>query len=125
MQFIKYLTVQLVAYTADFSVFNILHLGQEIEPAFANPAAKLAGVLLAFTLHRYFTFKAKGPPFLQFIRYSALLPANILFSTGVLSLGLWLGFGAITAKIGSDCISLPLFFILNKIFTFGEIEPKK
>lgn len=120
MTFVRYIAIQLLAYSIDMGAFLIaLNIGV-VGAVFANVIAKLAAGLFAFVAHRHFTFRVadgvagRG----QAIRYFVLLALNIPLASAILALLLmWLP-EPVAAKFIADVICVGLTYLLSKNFIF-------
>lgn len=87
MTFIRYVTIQLVAYIIDMGGFLIILKFGVFGPLPSNVVSKIAAGIFAFFAHRHVTFRCseKANRNMQAILYFTLLVINIPFSTIVLS----------------------------------------
>lgn len=122
MTFVRYVTIQLLAYGIDMGLFLIiLKLGLS-EPIMANVFAKLAAGIFAFIVHRNFTFRVAESSAIkhQAIRYFVLLALNIPVSSAILaSLLVWIA-TPVAAKFIADIICVALTYALSKYFIFTD-----
>lgn len=139
MTFLKYLTIQVLAYGIDMGTFllilhlkdiytiplpiylsNICPVSGDIYPILANVIAKLMAGCFAFVAHRYFTFKVADSGFVwrQAVRYFLVLAINVPFASALLGLILvWLPL-PVVAKFISDVICVVISYFLSKKFIF-------
>ena len=120
MTFVKYISIQVVAYGIDMGLFLIvLHSGY-LGPIIANVLAKLAAGTIAFIAHRSFTFRVAMTSTLkhQAIRYFLLLALNVPIASAILSLILaWIA-NPVAAKFIADVVCVVLTYGLSKHFVF-------
>lgn len=117
MQASKYLAVQLLAYCIDWAVFLALFTVSGAA-FFSNLAAKCAALILAFVLHRNFTFNASsGNSVGQAISYFSLGVSVSIASSFLLVL-----FSKVmpeaAAKLISDVILIFATFLISKFIIF-------
>ena len=120
MTFLRYLSVQLVAYAIDIGVFFLLFAPGLAAPALANVTGKIAAGLFAFFAHRHFTFRLGGRPgrAIEAVRYFALLAVNAPVSSLIL-LGFLAFIANVTAaKVASDVVAVGLTFALTRWLVF-------
>ena len=93
MSFIRYVGVQLIVYAVEFGSFLFLVGVGWLGPVTANALLKAAAAVLAFIMHRYFTFPQDkdlpdraSPHCIQALRYGFLLGLNIPVSSLILYL---------------------------------------
>ncbi|MDC8760848.1 GtrA family protein [Janthinobacterium fluminis] len=120
MRFLKYAVTQVGCFIVDFVAFAaFLHMSQS--PAGSNALAKVLSGLLAFYIHRHYTFadrqEQQGR---QAGRYIALWAINIPFTSAMVELiNMAIGIPYV-AKIGSDGISFCLNYLISKKFIFNS-----
>lgn len=120
MTFVRYITIQLLAYGIDMGAFLIvLNIGV-VGPVLANVIAKFAAGLFAFVAHRHFTFRASDGVAArgQAVRYFVLLALNIPVASAFLALLLMCRTEPIVAKFIADVICVGLTYFLSKHFIF-------
>lgn len=123
MIFIRYVTIQLLAYVLDMGGFLLILKMDIFGPVIANIIGKSAAGIFAFIAHRNFTFRSNEPADKkrQAIRYFVILALNIPFSTGILSLFLiWIKEPEI-AKFLADGICVLLSYLISKKFIFTKL----
>jgi putative flippase GtrA len=117
IQAAKYLAVQLLAYCVDWAVFLALF---KVSGAafFSNLAAKCAALILAFILHRNFTFNAsRGNSIEQAVSYFSLgVSVSIASSFLLVLFSRFMPEAA--AKLISDVILIFATFLISKLFIF-------
>lgn len=125
MQFIRYILVQIIAYSIDMGGFLLLSSYCEMNPLIANTISKIFAGLFAFFSHSKFTFKADNieSKKQQFFRYFSLLALNVPISALILSFVLWLISIAVVAKFIADVIGIFFTYWLSKRYVFLKIEP--
>ena len=124
-QIARYGIVGAIVYGVDFLTFTLLLYLLTDQYLWANFAAKLAGALTGFLLHRNFTFKGahKYGPARQFASYSLLLGSNILVVNALLYLGVeQLQLPETIAKVASDVIVIAISFIISRMFIFKQSD---
>jgi putative flippase GtrA len=123
--FLRYNLVQLAAYVFDFGGFWMLINLTAINPLIANIAGKIVAGLLAFIMHKGFTFRVgdSGRTPTEAVRYFLLLMFNIPLSSGVLAV-LILFLPSSIAKIASDAICLGITFALVRTAVFRNSAPQ-
>lgn len=114
---IRYNVVQVVAYAVDLGLFLALFHIAVVPALFANAAGKVASGLLAFALHRRFTFRSDGHAGGEALRYFLLACANIPLSSGLLLLA-ELVLPTTAAKVAADVAGMPLTFTLVQLLVF-------
>lgn len=121
MTFVRYVSIQLLAYGIDMGVFLLILQTDLAAPIWANVLAKLAAGLFAFILHRYFTFRAaeSGAIRHQAIRYFVLLALNIPVASAILVLLLLWITEPVAAKFIADIICVALTYAVSKRFVFA------
>lgn len=120
MTFVRYVSIQLLAYGIDMGVFLLILQTGLAAPIWANALAKLAAGLFAFILHRYFTFRAaeSGAIRHQAVRYFVLLALNIPVASVILVLLLLWITEPVAAKFIADIICVALTYAVSKRFVF-------
>lgn len=124
MPLVAYTIVQIAGMSVDYVAFILLVEFGLISPLLANAIGKCIGVIVAFNGHRRLTFRESAMKknassiFMQALKYSSMLPLNIVASSILLSLILSSGFIPAVAKIFSDLITFVLFFAANKYLVF-------
>lgn len=122
MTFVRYVTIQLLAYGIDMGLFLIILKSGLSEPIMANVFAKLAAGIFAFIVHRNFTFRVAESSAIkhQAIRYFVLLALNIPVASAILALLLvWIA-APVAAKFIADIICVALTYALSKYFIFTD-----
>jgi len=120
--FVRYLTIQVLAYLLDMGLFGAaLYLGLW-GPIPSNVLGKIVAGIFAFLAHQRFTFrisksKRDGK---QAVRYFLLLGLNVPLSSLVLSLLLLIIDLPVAAKFLSDVVCVIFNFILSKKWIFPE-----
>ena len=123
MTFLRYLTIQVLAYGIDMGSFLFALHFELLGPIAANVVAKLAAGGFAFVAHRSFTFDVAGADLIarQALRYFLILAANIPIASAILALILqWIPTPAI-AKFLSDVICVAISYGLSKYFIFNAV----
>lgn len=127
MRFVRYVSVQLVAYCFDMGGF-LLTLKLTAAPLIANICGKLMAGMFAFFTHRSFTFRLAGQQrhHRQAVMYFALLGLNIPLSSVVLWLVLHLLKAyPVAAKFLADIICVFLSYWLSKTYVFVNHHRKR
>jgi putative flippase GtrA len=127
MTFIRYVLIQLLAYSIDLGGFLLLLKTGAVGPLPANVASKIAAGLFAFVSHRRFTFRAhgQGNAHKQAVRYFLLLGINIPLSSGLLMIALhWISHPTI-AKVVADVAGLLFTYSISKAFVFAGMNAGK
>lgn len=120
MTFIRYTTIQLLAYGIDMGLFLIVLQSGLTGPINANVLAKLAAGIFAFVAHRSFTFRVSENTAIrqQAIRYFLLLALNVPVASATLALLLvWIA-EPVAAKFIADIVCVALTYGLSKYFIF-------
>lgn len=126
MTFVRYVFIQVLAYSIDMGAFLIVLSVGVVGPILANVISKFAAGLFAFVAHRRFTFRATNGESVkeQAVKYFVLLTLNIPLASAILALLLmWLP-GAVLAKLIADMICIGLTYFLSKYFIFTR-QPKQ
>lgn len=119
MTFAKYIGVQLLAYALDMSSFLLFAFLLDGQHVLANIFSKLFSGVLAFFLHRHFTFEStETSRKTQAVRYFALLTINIPISSGLLSLALAFIAPPAFAKFLSDTACTAITYWISKVAIF-------
>lgn len=120
MTFVRYITIQVLAYGIDLGAFLIVLNIVVVAPVLANVIAKVAAGLFAFVAHRHFTFRATDgvSARVQAVSYFVLLTLNIPVASALLALLLMFITEPIVAKFISDVICVGLTYFLSKYFIF-------
>lgn len=123
--FLRYNLVQIIAYCFDFGVFWVLGNLASVDLLIANVAGKIVAGLLAFIMHKSYTFRVSdsGRTSTEAAQYFLLLFINIPLSSGVLA-GLITILQGSVAKIASDVICVGITFTLVRIMVFRENAPQ-
>lgn len=124
MQFIRYLLVQVIAYSIDMGGFIFLTTYFEMPLLVANTISKIFAGIFAFLSHSKFTFNVSKEKFKgrQFFRYFLLLAINIPISALILSFVLMVAHSVVVGKFISDVIGIFFTFWLSKRFVFFKSE---
>ena len=129
MTFVRYITIQLLAYGIDMGMFMVILKSGLSGPIVANVLAKLAAGTFAFVVHRNFTFRVAENSAIshQAIRYFVLLALNIPVASAILALLLVWVPEPVVAKFMADIICVALTYGLSKhfIFTGQQKHPEK
>ena len=123
MIFIRYVTIQLLAYVLDMGGFVLILKMDIFGPVIANIVGKSVAGVFAFIAHRNFTFRSNeaADKNRQAIRYFVVLALNIPFSTGILSLSfIWIKEPEI-AKLLADGICVVISYLISKKFVFTKL----
>ncbi|EFQ62887.1 MULTISPECIES: GtrA family protein [Pseudomonas] len=125
MTFVRYGTIQLMAYALDMGTFLLLMTLSQDHPVLANITGKMVAGVFAFFLHRHFTFQsthASGKA--QAVRYFSLLALNIPVASALFSLGLYFINSPAPVKLISDVICVALTYWISKLFVFHSDTPR-
>lgn len=117
--FARYVGVQVAAYAVDMGGFAVL-LAAGTRPLVANVIGKVLAGVVAFLMHRRFTFKGArhGSFSSQMWRYALVLLANIPVSSAVLALLLHVIAAPVPAKFVADVLILAVTYWLSKSVIF-------
>lgn len=120
MTFVRYVSIQLVAYAVDLGGFLIIFKSGIAGPIIANIFGKVGAGLFAFFSHRHFTFHGAAGAAMrrQAIRYFSLLAIYTPFSSALLALVLTAIKQPTVAKVIADISSVALTYSLSKYFIF-------
>lgn len=120
MTFIRYVSIQLLAYGIDMGMFLLILQTGLAAPIWTNVLVKLAAGIFAFILHRYFTFRTaeSGTIRHQAVRYFVLLALNIPVASAVFVLLLVWITEPVAAKFIADIICVALTYAVSKRFVF-------
>lgn len=126
MQFIRYILVQVIAYSIDMVGFLLLSSYFEMNPLIANTISKIFAGLFAFFSHSKFTFDTGNTESKkqQFFRYFSLLALNVPISALILSVVLWFVPITVLAKFIADVIGIFFTYWLSKRYVFLKTQPK-
>lgn len=112
-QFIVYLLVGAASAVVDIGVLWLL-LGAGALRAAAVGAALLTGMVVNYLMHRRVTFRAQAPVDLRsLLLYVSIVVVNYLITLAFVEAGVWMGYGAIAAKL----VSLPMIALTGFLFT--------
>jgi putative flippase GtrA len=128
MTFIRYSSIQLLAYGIDMGLFLIVMQSGLSGPILANVMAKLAAGIFAFIAHRSYTFRVSDSPAVrqQAVRYFSLLALNIPVASAILALLLAWVAAPVADKFIADVVCVALSYLLSKHFIFtGQQKPQK
>ena len=113
----KYVAVQLLAYCVDWAVFLALFTAFDAA-FFANLAAKCSALVIAFILHRNFTFNASsGNSVGQGVSYFSL-GVSVSIASSFLLVLFSKAMPEAAAKLISDVILIFATFLISKFFIF-------
>lgn len=117
--FARYVGVQVAAYAVDMGGFAVL-LATGMQPLAANVIGKVLAGVVAFVLHRRFTFEGArhGSFSSQLWRYALVLMANIPASSAVLAVLLHVIPVPVPAKFVTDVLILAVTYWLSKSVIF-------
>lgn len=126
IKFIRYNLVQVVTYALEFSIFlGILAIWKD-HLVIANCISKIVAAILAFILHKHFTFEITDKKRLarEILSYAALNLINIFLSSSILLilsnfLPEWL------AKLLSDTMCMVSSFLLTHFVVFRSSKPQQ
>ena len=127
MMFIRYVTIQLLAYVLNMGGFLLILKVGIFGPVIANIIGLSASGIFAFIVHRNFTFCSNEPEDKnrQAIRYFVGLALYIPFSIGVLSfLLIWIKEPGI-AKFLADVIGVGISYLISKKLIFTKLPAVK
>lgn len=108
----------MLAYVVDFSFYFIFFASLGLSPLLANAGSKIFAGVVAFTLHRKFTFRTHAGKgfFSESVGYIFALIANIPISSGILYLCFGFVGDPFGAKIMSDILVLGITYVfLSKL----------
>lgn len=119
MKFIRYASVQVVAYGLDMFAFVVAITFIGLNPILANIFGKIVAGSLAFFLHRNFTFQtAEHGGRRQAIGYFSLLGFNVPLTAAALALALFFISSPTLAKLVSDIVCVFITYWISKRFVF-------
>ena len=122
MQFIRYILIQVIAYSFDMGGYIFLLSYSEFHPLYANITSKILAGIFAFIAHRNFTFvvgKTKGSG-IQAARYFSLFFLNIPLSSLLLVVILMVIPISTIGKFLSDVVCVLLTYWLSCRFIFSQ-----
>lgn len=121
MTFVRYVTIQIIAYGIDMGVFLIVLNTTPSGALLANLAGKISAGIFAFLVHQSFTFRISKADrhSRQAVRYFILLGINIPLSSLVLGAILYIISFPVIAKILSDVICVIITFLISKTWVFS------
>lgn len=120
MTFLRYIIIQLLAYSIDVGLFLVILKFAPPNLLFANVLAKLSAGIFAFVAHRNFTFhiRESSAARQQAVRYFLLLALNIPLASAILALlVLWVS-KPLAAKFMADIFCVALTYGVSKYFIF-------
>lgn len=121
MTFVRYFTIQLLAYGIDMGLFLVFFKLGLTGPIEANVLSKLTSGIFSFVAHRNFTFRAEERASIghQASRYFLLLLLNIPIASIILAFLLaWIS-EPVTAKFIADIVLVATNFVLSKRIVFA------
>ena len=119
MTFVRYGSIQILAYALDMGTFLILLSLFEGHPVLANIAGKGVAGLFAFFLHRRITFQSTGGSSrVQAVRYFSLLAINVPAASVLLGVGLYFFESPTVMKFVSDVACVLVTYWISKLFVF-------
>ncbi|MBV6750881.1 GtrA family protein [Pseudomonas chlororaphis] len=119
MTFLRYITIQILAYALDMGSFVLLTSTFKNNWVIMNIAGKMIAGIFAFFLHRHFTFEStQGSKKTQALRYFSLLAINIPFSSALFTIGLHFLDTPTAVKFISDVLCVILTYWISKLFVF-------
>jgi putative flippase GtrA len=122
VQLAKFCLVGGTGYALNIAVFALLAVVFDVHHIAAATVAFLVAVTNNFWLNRHWTFAARdGHAGFQAVRFFAVSALAFLFSLGMLEL-LISGFGVpkVAAQAISIAVAMPLNFLGNKMWSFGQ-----
>ena len=120
MQIVKYGFIQICVYFIDLASFILIYNYLEYSFIIANSSSKIIACIVAFFIHKFFTFKSKGKLIRELIKYFSFLPINIVIGTIFLGLLMNLNIDYKLSKIISDIVTFIISFILAKKLIFNK-----
>ena len=124
MQIIKYSFTQICVYLIDLISFVLIYNYFDYSFIIANVSSKFIACIVAFFIHKFFTFNSKGKIIRELIKYFSFLPINIIIGTIFLGLLINLNIDYKLSKIISDIITFIISFVLAKKFIFNKTTNK-
>ena len=119
MTFIRYGTIQILAYALDMGSFLLLISLFNDKAVLANIVGKVVAGVFAFFLHRHFTFQSTGSSGkIQALRYFSLLAINIPAASVFLGIGLYFIEHPTAVKFASDVVCVFMTYWISKHFVF-------
>lgn len=119
----KYLLVQIAVYLFEFAIFalGLAYLSSDSDIVLLNAAAKCVALLVAFFMHKYWTFEkgGSGAVFDELGRYLLLFAFNLALSSGLTWIFLVVDFWPQAAKILADTICVIVTYYLTKNYIFN------
>ena len=117
----------MLAYIVDFSFYYILLAFHGSSPLVANVGSKVFAGLVAFIIHRKFTFRTHTGKrlFSESVGYVCALTANLPLSSGILYLCLNFTGNPLGAKILSDILVLGFTYVFLSNFVFKMSNREK
>ncbi len=122
LTFLRYLSIQVLAYVIDMGVFLLLVQLNSVEPVIGNIFSKLIAGCFAFLAHRLYTFNVASLGFVrkQAVRYFFVLALNVPVASALFVLiHMWVTL-PVMAKFLSDVLMVVLSYVLSKRFIFNS-----
>ena len=120
----RYMIVQIIVYSCEFLIFTIgIHFViTNLGILLWNFLAKLISLLMAFFMHRAWTFRhnKSGSLFVEIGKYLALFVLHLIASLLLTWLFLYFGMKAEIAKVLSDTICVAGTFYAVKTYIFQK-----
>jgi putative flippase GtrA len=120
VRFFKYFLVQVAAYLTDVMVFVLMVTYFGLEPLLGNVFGKIISAIFAYYTHSFFTFLpgTKVNHARMAIKYCLALLINILLTTVLLWLLIFLLHHAVLAKFSADVICFSISYWILKKYVF-------
>ena len=120
MTFLRYICIQLLAYGIDMGMFLLVLKTGVLGPILANIFAKITAGILAFFVHRNFTFHDADKSAIghQATLYFLLLTLNVPIASAILAFLMFLFLDPVAAKFLADVVCVALTYGLSKHYIF-------
>lgn len=130
-QFVRYNLVQVAAYGLDFGGFVLLTHAFSVSPVPANASGKIVAGIVAFLLHKIYTFGqlSWSQAHREMLVYALLLGLNVPLSSAALLALMFVMPSAWpeAAKIVADTLCVGMTFFITRHFVFrpAPLWPRK
>jgi putative flippase GtrA len=117
---VRYLVMGGLSFAFDFGLLWALHDLAGVPLAVATPTAFLASFVVTYTLQRLFAFRASDAVAPSVVRYTLLVMANTLLTTGIVALSDEAGWSWMVGKVIAVAITTVGNYFAYRYWVFAR-----
>ena len=119
-QLIRYVSVGATSTLVDYGSYVLLTRVAAMPALAANPLAYVFGNVVSFFGHRSVTFRSRGEPMREYLRFFLVSVAGLFVSQGVIAAALGWGAPDLIAKAAAVLVSGMFNYLSNRFWTFRQ-----